>query len=196
MQKERIRCKMINKSEEKACFEVRKIKIPTTISITGQNTETFHQSYDPDMLFTITVPQDVKISNDIGRYLKKHNIVDCNCLHNKPDEAALDRALASALMYKADLGDYTETATVTLVCGKISEKFSTYLKQPEHRIVECGNGIYHIHMTALIDTYVVVMEELSDDERHWMEALIKHVDGGCREIHVNCPDCCFHVIEI
>ena len=166
MQKERIRCKMINKSEEKACFEVRKIKIPTTISITGQNTETFHQSYDPDMLFTITVPQDVKISNDIGRYLKKHNIVDCNCLHNKPDEAALDRALASALMYKADLGDCTETATVTLVCGKISEKFSTYLKQPEHRIVECGNGIYHIHMTALIDTYVVVMEELSDDERH------------------------------
>lgn len=196
MQKERIRCKMINKSKEKACFEVRKIKIPTTISITGQNTETFHQSYDPDMLFTITVPQDVKIRNDIGRYLKNHNVFDCSCIYSEPDEAALDRALASALMYKADLGDCTETATVTLVCGKISEKFFPCYKQSGHPVEKFGNGIYCIHMTALIETYVVVMEELGDEERHWMEALIEHVDGGCKEIHVNCPACCFHVIEI
>lgn len=188
---------MKKKNETKdACIEVRKIRIPTTISITGQNAENSSQSYDPDTLFVVTVPQGVQINNLTSGYLKKHNLFDCSCVYNKPDEATLDRALASSLMYKAELGDYSETATITLVCRKISEKFFPCFKQSGHPVEKFGNGIYHIHMTALIDTYVVVMEELGDEERHWMEALIKHVDGGCREIHVNCPDCCFHVIEI
>lgn len=189
--------KMKKKNKTKnACFEVRKVRIPLDISITGQADENSSRSYDPDMLFAITVPHDMKINNSIGKYLKHHNVFDCSCLHREPDEATLDRALASSLMYKAELGDYSETATITLVCRKISEKFFPCYKQSGHPVEKFGNGIYRIHMTALIKTYVVVMEELGDEERHWMEALIEHVDGGCKEIHVNCPACCFHVIEI
>lgn len=187
---------MKNKNEEKACFEVRKVRMPAAISFTGPNTENSKLFYDPDMLFAITVPQGVKINNRISEYLKKHNLFDCSCLHSEPDEAAFDRALASLLMYKADLRDCTETATVTFVCRKTSEEFFTSLRQSGHTVVECDNGIYRIHMSGLIDTYVAVMEELGDEERHWMESLIEHINGGCREIHVNCPDCHFHVIEI
>lgn len=195
--KRKERMKMKKKNEEKnICFDVKKIRIPLTISFTGQNTENSSRPYNPDMLFAITVPQDVKISNRIGGYLRKHNVFDCSCLHSEPDEAALDRALASSLLYKTELGDCSKTATVTLVCGKTSEHFFTSLKQSGYPVIECGAGIYRIHMTALIETYVVVMEELEEDKRHWMESLIEHVNGECREIHVNCPDLHFHVIEI
>lgn len=181
-------------------YEVKRIRMPISISITGINKERNRQSIDPDSLFAITVQQGTEISNGIGENLKKYNVFDYSCLHGVPDKTAFDRMLTFSLLYKSELGDLEEiaadNATASLICGRGSEEFFHYLNESGYSIVKCGNGIYHAGMFMLIDIYMIVMPELGEPEHGWMESVVRQASSGkCQEICIDCPECNFRIVE-
>lgn len=172
--------------------------MPVTISIISENNARSRQCISPGALFSLTVPQGVKISNVIGENLKKHNLFDFNCLNEAPDKSAFDQMLAFSFLYKSELGDLDEVAadntTASLVCGKGSEEFFKYLNESGYSTIKCGNGIYRVNI-LLIDIYIIVVSELGDPEYGWMQTLVRQAGGKCREICINCPECSFSIAD-
>lgn len=179
-------------------YELKRLRMPITISSISKNNETNRQSIDPNSMFSLTMHQGMEISNGIGGYLKKHNIFDFSYLHEDPDRSAFDRLFAFSLLYKSELGNLEETAadnaTASLVCGKSSEEFFKYLNESGYSIIKYGSGIYRVNI-LLINIYIIVMSELEEPEYSWMGSLIKQAGGKCKEMRINGMECSFRIAE-
>lgn len=179
-------------------YDVKKIRMPITISTTSGNRGRNSQTINPESIFSLTVHQGMEISNRIGAFLKKHNIFDFTSLHGYPDQTLLEQLYAFTLLYKSELGNLEEVAadTTMLACGKASEKFFQDLSESGYQAVKCGSGIYRIKGYLFIDLYILVMPELEEPEYRWMESLIRQAGGKCPEISIGRQECNFRIIEL
>ncbi len=180
-------------------YDVKKIRMPITISNTSGNRGRNSHTMNPESIFSLTVHQGMEISNKIGEFLKKHNIFDFTRLHGYPDQISLEQMYAFALLHKS-LGNLEEVAadntTASLVCGKVSEKFFQDLNESGYQAVKCGSGIYRIKGYLFLDLYIMVIPELEEPEYRWMESLIRQAGGKCPEISVGRQECSFRTIEL
>lgn len=179
-------------------MNVERLNIQSGISITSKEHGKAHHSFHSESMFAVTMPHGMEI-NGMGNYLKKHNIFDCSCLYEEPEESAFQKALAFTFIYKSLFTDLEETAvdntTVSLVCGKNSEEFFQYLDESGYPVNQSGNGIYQINICMPVHAYVIVMPELVKPECNWLASLIRLAGGKCQEKYIICSECSFHTAE-
>jgi len=191
------RTKTMNEKNN-AIYKIKKLKMPVSISSISKNNGRNLQLFNPDSLFLLTMQQDMRISNEIGKNLKTYNIFDLGCLHREPDKAAFDMMIPFSFLYKSELGNLEEVAadnaTASFVCGEKSDGFFKRLNESGYSIARCGSGIYRANV-LLVDIYIIVVSELGDTECRWMESLIMQADGKCPEICINGLKCSFGIAE-
>ena len=130
-------------------------------------------------LLAIIKSPDIKIQNDIGKILKRHNIFDYTYFDGKLDTDHLYKSIAYTSLYKAsgfeDNCIKADDVTTTIVSRDIPQQLFDDLHESGIIPEKTGKGIYQIKNMMPFSIQIIVCHEMGEAEQEWLKSLINYV---------------------
>ncbi|MBR1741618.1 MAG: hypothetical protein IJ733_07055 [Lachnospiraceae bacterium] len=130
-------------------------------------------------LLVIKKTAGVKIKNEIGKFFRRHNLLEYKSPEDSLSVDTLYKVLAYAALYKS-YGDTVDAIsaddiTVTLMREGNPEDLFLYLKEHGAEISNPFCGIYYLEEKYLFPVQIVVGKELDAASHVWLRALSAHM---------------------
>ena len=122
----------------------------------------------------------VLIDNDIGRFFKKHNIIEYK---NPNDALNIDvvwKCIGYAGLYKG-LGKTVNAIpehelTISIFRSKYPRKFFTECRKNSRKVEQTAPGVYRVEGFSAIDLQIVVTKELEDENLLALKIMMEDAD--------------------
>ena len=126
-------------------------------------------------LLVIVMGREVVIRNIIGKFFRKHNIMEYK---SEDDELNVDtffKGQGYCCLYKI-MGDADgmiseDEITLSLVRRRKPRKLLLYFEERGYDLTNPFPGIYHVNRGGLFPTQIIVTNELEESEHIWLSSL-------------------------
>lgn len=131
-------------------------------------------------LMVIKKPAGYRVSDEIGRIFKEHNIFEYKSPDDKMNIDTFYKVNAYACLYKVSGSRVDEirsdNVTITLIRESKPEKLLRKLEREGFAVSNPYKGIYYIEDKVYFSTQIVVSKELEGEQHIWLQALTKKLD--------------------
>lgn len=126
-------------------------------------------------LLIIKKPDDVFIDNELGRIMKKHNIIEYKSPDDSMNEDVFLKVISYACLYKsgeAHVGEIeTEDISLTLIRKGYPRKLMQWLEKNGIKVYEKSKGIYYVDGVLGFSIQIVATGLLPKESQSWITLL-------------------------